>query len=1680
MKTKLTKLVAMMIVLCMMILNFAPILSYAIEATNLNLQGKDTNIKNVKFDVFFDEGNHEIKKDMMGENETIIKVMVKVENEGYIENSEVDFSKCNFNVELLEEDDFVESLDNNILKLNKVANGEEKVVSLRVKEKALEEMQADSLYKVSSVNLSGKYINGEGKEEAIVSSKNVKLSWTSVAEANLEVEISKYLPIVTSTGSMLMLQEKVRSNIVDGKLPIGSTHIELNIPKLANELPEEIRVTGETGATNGDVSGSNFGIENYSYDLDNELLTIDVENKSDEKGNIDWKKDGVDEYLITYIYSEEVLNAVKDSGITLNIEAYSEIEARDEDKSKISKELNSTAELSGNIGNIVDAKATINDKVSKGYMLTNTKALEENRKETEYKVSYEVEIGYSALIDGLNIEVTKDKFGAGESEISVENSTYIKELIVNKEDLLKVIGENGLLEIKNGDNTIYLIGADTEVSDSGNIVIDLSSLNSDQISLVSESIEEEGKLRFDIIKAVRESIQVSENDVKSMDSILTGLTVTANNEDERIAEVETEGKGELEGTSSKASISLNRDSLSTIQTNEDVKISALLETNSSDDSLYTNPVVEVRLPESFEKVENIEANLYFDDELVISNGEVLNNDDGTKSIKVNLSGVQTKYNLVSTGTLLEIKSDITLNPLTPSKQETIKMILLNENDGSTTETETTVDSVSLPGLSLSVSSKDSEGNQVISSIDDKMIGGLRVSQGKKELEVTTTILNNSDIDYENYVILGRFLTEGNTNIETGEELGSNIPASVKETDIHVKNITGNEIQFTKYYSKNANATKDLNNAENGWSTERSAEDKSYMIVGGENTKLEIGTSIVYTYNVEIPANLEYNASVYGQYALYSSNADTAYSNVYGYSTGNGPSIETNITSSVNENTVIAANTVVTYTVEVKNTGMEDVENTIAYVVIPSGMELVEKVDNEFVPSVNIQTQRVMLSEEEAANEDRAEQYDDGNYYVQERVAKVELGKLNSNETTSTEVYMRATSTKRSIDTKVYSIIEVGDLIVKSNIIENRIESKFFSYKVNSNTGFDSFEVGEENSIQFSIFSTDNETPRENSRLTIELPNELNYSRYEIRAIDGKLDQETFSQSGNKLIFDIGKISNGGIYLNLKLKGNNFQGAESKNININASLKCDGLEKEEKIDIPTITIGKAVVDFTQTSTIPNNSNVNEGEDFTLVYTITKRSNSKISDINFKANLGEGLTYLGTNYKYEDGTEENIYLVDADGKPSTTVSLKDNKYVEITIRVRVGNISEDITSVSNAIIDADKIGEITSNSITHYLKNTGAHKSDTPNVIDNNSSNNGNNDGNGNGGNNTVNENTHRISGVIWKDENLNGARESNESLVQNVRVILMDSNTGKVATDSNGNTMITNSDSNGVYTFSNLNNRKYSVVFLYDTGIYSATDYQKQGVSATLNSDAVDTTIQYQGKKQIAAVISAMDLQNENIFNMDLGLVTKEKFDLKLEKTVSSISVTTKEGTSTYNYGTNFAKVDVAAKDQNNATLAITYKLKVTNEGHVAGRVDSIVDKLPKELEFSSTLNSDWYTGNDRNIYNDSVTNTLLQPGDSIEVSLVLTKRMNSNGYALINNSAEINKASNDLGKSDVDSSPGNNAATEDDYSNADVLISVKTGQLRNYAILFIMSAIVLFVGTYTIRKNVMKGDEING
>ena len=121
----------------------------------------------------------------------------------------------------------------------------------------------------------------------------------------------------------------------------------------------------------------------------------------------------------------------------------------------------------------------------------------------------------------------------------------------------------------------------------------------------------------------------------------------------------------------------------------------------------------------------------------------------------------------------------------------------------------------------------------------------------------------------------------------------------------------------------------------------------------------------------------------------------------------------------------------------------------------------------------------------------------------------------------------------------------------------------------------------------------------------------------------------------------------------------------------------------------------------------------------------------------------------------------------------------------------------------------------------------------------------------------------------------------------------------------------------------------------------------------------------------------------------------------------------------------------------------------------------------KEYQFDSDLGT--------HFYNNANANKLLNPGESIEVKLVLTKKMNANAMGItITNNAEIYETSNDYGLEDVDSTPGNKASNEDDYSSANVLTSIQTGQAIIYTVLGLVIVAIIGVGAYVIKKKVIK------
>ena len=115
------------------------------------------------------------------------------------------------------------------------------------------------------------------------------------------------------------------------------------------------------------------------------------------------------------------------------------------------------------------------------------------------------------------------------------------------------------------------------------------------------------------------------------------------------------------------------------------------------------------------------------------------------------------------------------------------------------------------------------------------------------------------------------------------------------------------------------------------------------------------------------------------------------------------------------------------------------------------------------------------------------------------------------------------------------------------------------------------------------------------------------------------------------------------------------------------------------------------------------------------------------------------------------------------------------------------------------------------------------------------------------------------------------------------------------------------------------------------------------------------------------------------------------------------------------------------------------------------------------------MNSDWYLGTDGNLYNSSLKDKILNPGESTSVKLVLTKNMSETNTGLTNNTAEIYEAYNDEGVSDINSTPGNKVQDENDYGMAEIIIAVKTG-VTYYIGAVIMMITIMAVVVYIVKK----------
>ncbi len=335
-------------------------------------------------------------------------------------------------------------------------------------------------------------------------------------------------------------------------------------------------------------------------------------------------------------------------------------------------------------------------------------------------------------------------------------------------------------------------------------------------------------------------------------------------------------------------------------------------------------------------------------------------------------------------------------------------------------------------------------------------------------------------------------------------------------------------------------------------------------------------------------------------------------------------------------------------------------------------------------------------------------------------------------------------------------------------------------------------------------------------------------------------------------------------------------------------------------------------------------------------------------------------------------------------------------------------------------------------------------------------------------------SYTIKGIAWFDENRNGKRDINEKLLSGIEVSLINLSTSKFAKDSFGVEIKDVTGENGEYTLNDIPQGEYVVIFRYDTNTYTTTTYIADIATSNTNSDAIERVLKMNEEREKVGATDIISVYG-NLSNVDIGLVEAGILSFELEKTVNKIIVRNNSGTKTYEFDNqDLAKVEIKAKEVKGSTVLIEYVIKVKNTGTIGGYARSVVDYYPKNLKYSEELNSNgWYIkGNE--LYNDSLANELIGPGEELEIPIILSMVMTETNTGLINNIAEIEEAYDINGNSTTEKIKAETQSDEIMKGSADIIIGVRTGEAVNYIITILTSIILLGLTTYILYKVIHK------
>ena len=1374
--------------------------------------------------------------------------------------------------------------------------------------------------------------------------------------------VEKYIDLGEN---QVLLQQNLNVKLNNEESSKKAEKIEITAPVLQGNKPELKGIL---------INGKRLE-ENYTYNVNTGIITIEL-NDANSLGETETN------YKVIYKYSN--INIEQASEITLGLNVTTttneNIELTKQEEKDTSLEL---------IGENIEIQAKITEETYKGYLYQGITG-------TDYQEEISMDISYVDNLENITIENQKEVYITETQEIDTIQATYYKTTTVNKNNIIDILGTSGQLTIKNGDKVLAEITNNTTADENGNIIINYNENEINKLNIITTKPQKIGSLKITHLKTINPIVGYTKTQLKELKILKETIAINEKTIDLQMNLLDTYTEAKME---------VNKTSWSTVIENKEVEFSVILKSDSNKYDLYKNPTIRLELPSDIEEINVNSVNKLYGDEFENGNSYV-STQDGRKYINIELKGEQTEYKEESLeGTRIVINANIILNKTATSKTD--KIVLEVTNEAGTNYSKEQEISIISPKELITIHNIPELGIETIGE-ENEISYTVEKGAEEKTINIESQVINNNEGDIKDISILGNFGTNQEKN-----NMGINLVSG-----INVEAIDNSKISI--YYTENAEANEDLQDENNGWNEQILDNSKvcKYLIKVTSMTKSE---SIKLKYQINIPANLEYNKNAYQGYKVTYTNettgeAGSVNSTIINLETGKGPEIEAILTAKVGNkilepNKEVKQGEVIRYQLEVKNTGTEDATNIIVKGNIPEGTVAVEPIAEY--------------------------QYKYGEYYQEITKENYEftIAELKVGETKSFtyEVRVKSDTVAGNKITGNGSIEYDG--IKHSSELSNIVKNANLRVSIKSKIDNNFINEGEIIGYQAIIENISNKEQK-NITLNWDFPEVYEINSHYRTNEDGNFEIGDYKQ---KSINIDSILPNEKVVIDINLIVNKQEGIENNSITATVTQGGEKYYSNELLEyIDTLTN----VSITLEST--NAENYVKPGDMITYKIIATNNNTKSTQISIYDLVPIELTVRNVTLNGEEqllNEEVNQILLQA-------INLEVGEQVVIEIKAIVNNrenAEKDEISNQATVLVANK--EIESNRVSHIIE---YQKTENPEGPENPN-------------------NLYSIRGKAWLDENQDGELQENETSVNGTKVYAMNVTTGEITKE-------TTTGEAGIYALDNLPQGKYIVVFDYDYSKYRLTTYEKEGINESRKSKVISKKIQINNLEKNYAVTDTIELVDKSIGNINMGLVKLEKFDLKLDKTISKVIVQSSQGTNVYSYqDASLAKVELHSKTINNSNVIVEYKIKVTNQGEIDGYVKKIVDYIPEGFKFSSELNKDWYQSGG-NLYNATLANEKILPGESKVVTLSLIKTMTAETTGTYTNTAEIAEDYNDAGILDINSVPNNMKKEENDINSAELIITVSTGAIAMYSIIIILSIMIIATGIYFIKTKVLNNN----